>query len=50
MAMDRVEQSELLDACEFGDLQRVCHMIASGANPNRVDPESGWTPLHWAAR
>lgn len=44
------EQTELFDACEFGDLESVCEMMSSGADPNKPDSEKGETALHWAAR
>ena len=44
------EQTELFDACEFGDLESACDMLAKGVDPMKMHPERGETPLHWAAR
>ena len=43
-------ETELLDACEFGDLESVCDMLANGANPKKQYLDKGETALHWAAR
>jgi ankyrin repeat protein len=43
-------ETELLDACEFGDVESVSNMIANGADPKKQYSEKGETALHWAAR
>ena len=44
-------QTEIFDACEFGDLESVIDMIHKrGIDPNDRHPENGETPLHWASR
>ena len=43
-------ETELLDACEFGDVESVSDMIANGADPKKRYSEKGETALHWAAR
>lgn len=42
---------ELLNriACRIGDEGAVQLLLAAGADPARLDPESGWAPIHWAA-
>ena len=42
-------ETELLDACEFGDVETVSDMIAK-ADPKKRYTEKGETALHWAAR
>ena len=43
-------ETELLDACEFGDVESVSNMIANGADPKKKYSDRGETALHWAAR
>lgn len=43
-------ETELLDACEFGDVESVSNMIANGADPKKQYLDKGETALHWAAR
>ena len=43
-------ETELLDACEFGDVESVRDMIANGADPKKQYFDKGETALHWAAR
>ena len=43
--------SELVIAAQSGDLEKVKALLAvAGTNVNQVDPETGRTALHWAAR
>jgi peptidoglycan/LPS O-acetylase OafA/YrhL len=42
-------KSELVESVRNHDLAALEKLLASGANPNQVDPEFGIPPLHWAA-
>ncbi len=43
-------EPSLHEAAKNGDLRRVAHILARGANPNRIDRWYHTTPLHLATR
>lgn len=42
--------SEMVTAAQRGDVARIKELLAAGGNANDVDPETGRTALHFAAR
>ncbi len=42
--------SEIVTASQRGDAARVRELLAAGGNPNDVDPDTGRSALHFAAR
>ncbi len=41
---------ELVTAIWTGKIHKAFELIETGADPNSVDPSSGWTALHFAAQ